>query len=330
VKLSLSREVKIGLMVIITLATSVWGFNFLKGVNLFSSHEYYHVLYPHTSGLEVSAPVVANGYKVGSVASIEYLGDRGGLILVKFRVWEKSLRIPADTKAHISTPGFLSSKVIDLRIGELNALAQPGDTLDGSMEEDLSAQVNNVVKPLKDKAERLISNIDSLIVPLQVVLSEGGVENLRRSFERIPQIIRNIEHATLMVDTLVTTQQSRISKIIGNIDAISTNFRDNNDKLSALIQNFSSISDSLKEANLKQLFIQANETLNSMNHIMKTIEAGEGTLGALVNDKSLYNSLDSSAAELRNLLEDVKSNPDRYIHFSVFHFQKKAKMKPEK
>jgi phospholipid/cholesterol/gamma-HCH transport system substrate-binding protein len=323
--LKISREVRIGILVIFTLACSVWGFNYLKGIDLFTRHTYFYVIYPNSAGIEVSAPIVVNGFKVGQVASTEFMGLQGGQILVKLRISEKNLFIPQDTDARISTPGFLSAKVIDLRLGQSASFAKSGDTLRGTLEEDLSTQVSNVVQPLKEKAERLLGNIDSLIVPLQVILTDGGMENIRRSFESIPRIIRNIEHATHVADTVLTAQQSKLAKIIGNIESISTNLKENEQNISNMLSNFSDLSDTLKQANVGQVVAEANRSIKHLSTILQEISQGDGSLSALINDRKLYAQLDSAAMHLNHLLEDMKENPDRYIHFSLIHVNRKQK-----
>jgi len=323
--LKISREVRIGILVILTLAGSVWGFNYLKGVDLFSRHTYFYVVYPNSAGIEVSAPIVVNGFKVGQVASTEFLGTRGGKILVKLRISERNLFIPEDTDARISTPGFLSAKVIDLRLGNSSVFVNSGDTLRGSLEDDLSTQVSNVVQPLKEKAERLLGNIDSLIVPLQVILSDGGMDNLRRSFESIPRIIRNIEHATHIADTVLTAQQSKLARIISNVESISANLKDNEQNISNMLANFSDLSDTLKQANIGQVVAEANRSVKHLSGILQEISQGDGSLSALINDRKLYAQLDSAAMHLNMLLEDMKENPDRYIHFSLIHVNRKPK-----
>jgi phospholipid/cholesterol/gamma-HCH transport system substrate-binding protein len=166
-------------------------------------------------------------------------------------------------------------------------------------------------------------SIDSVLVIIKSIFNENTQKNLEQSFESIRYTIQNLEHTTYNIDTLVVTQRVKLANIIGNVESISLNIKKNNDKISNIITNFSSISDTLAKAKIASTIENANKSLKSFSEIIDKINRGEGSLGMLVNNDSLYNNLNGASKQLNELVEDVKLNPQRYVNISVFGGGKK-------
>lgn len=328
--MKISREVKIGFVVILVLAIVVWGFNWLKGNNILVKSKNYYAVYTNVGGLSSSSPVLVNGYQVGNVSSIELMKDNPKLVLVTFKITNKNFKFPCDSEAKLTSPSLLGGKVIEIMMGDSNVYAKPGDTLFTRYEMDLQQQVNAIVAPLKFKVENILSSIDSILVPIQTILNDQTARKLAEGLGRIPAIIGNLERITFKIDTLISSEKNKLSRIFTNVESISANLKNNNDKISAILDNVEEITDSLAKSNFKKAIANATDILQKVDNIVTKIDNGEGTLGALINDDKLYLQIDSAAKNLNFLIDDIGQNPERYIHFSIIHINKKASSNKQK
>jgi phospholipid/cholesterol/gamma-HCH transport system substrate-binding protein len=317
----IKTEVKVGIIVLLTAGAIIWGFYFLKGRDLFRNEDTYCAIYSNIGGLGESSPIIVNGLKVGLVRDVRFVNDTNRNIFVSFSL-PKGYKIPILSQAEIYSLDLMGSKGIRIILKDTNVFHTPGDTLIADLEKDLKEQVSAQVLPLKIKAEELLKSIDSVMTVIQYILNENTRENLAKTFTSIKQTIQNLEHASIALDTLMQNEKSKLSRIFTNIESISQNLRNNNDKLTNAINNFSAISDSLAKSDLKNTIYNANKALADANVILEKIKKGEGSMGMLINNDSLYNNLERASLNLDKLLQDMRENPKRYLHFSIFDFGK--------
>jgi len=311
------KEVKIGIVVIVAIGLLVVGLNYLKGINIFSQPTIYYGVYEKINGLEESNPVIINGYKIGQVKDIEIINDGTGRLLVTMMV-DKEVSIPNDSKALLKSGDLLGSMQVHFILGNSPEMAISGDTLTPDIEGDLVEEVNAQLKPIKVKAESLISSVDSVIRVIEVILNAESQQNLIESFKGINNAIASLERTSFRVDTLVVEQRERISSIFRNIDNLSGTLSENSEELDRIIKNFSQISDTLAQADIATTVVNANAALAEIQKITQKIEQGEGSLGMLINNPDLYKKLESASNNLDLLVEDIRVNPNRYVQFSVF------------
>lgn len=302
---------------IIAIAAFIWGFNYLKGFDLFKEYKTIYSVYPRINGLTTSNPVSINGLKVGQVADIYFEPNNSGRIVVSMTI-TTDLPIPDNSIANIFSSDLMGSKAIDLVLGDSKIILANGDTLPSKVEASIKEAVNQQIKPLKNKAEDLIKSIDSVVVALRSVLNEKSRKNLENSIASISRTLYNLENASYNIDTLVVSQKSRLAQILFNMEMITNNIYNNNEKIDNIIDNFSSISDSLAQAEIPRTFNNINRTVNDLAVITGKINKGEGTLGLLINDDKLYHNLQNAAADLDTLLKDINDNPKKYVKFSIF------------
>lgn len=278
-KLTISREAKIGALVIVTLGAAIWGFNFLSGKNIFKKSREYYAIYTNVGGLSEGSPVQVNGYNVGAVSNIDLMEGRPELILVTFKITKKGFRFPKDSQAKLVSAGLLNGRMIEIIRGKDTDMAVPGDTLQTGFEKDLQQQVNEMVQPLKEKVDKLLSGIDSILTPIQTIINEESAKDLANALGRIPKIMQNIERASKDVSELMASEKTRLGRIMGNVESISANLRNNNDKISSILENVDEITDSIAKSNFKQAIQNATDILDKVDDIVERINNGEGTLG---------------------------------------------------
>lgn len=303
---------------VVALAGAIWGFNLLKGANLFSRSKKFYAKYYNVNGLTVSSPVRLNGLKIGQVTDIGFIPDsKHGELLVEFRIDNKDFMFSKDSKARIVSSGLLGGNEISILPGKSSVEAESGDTLKSELETGLQQQVNEMIAPLKVKVENLIGSVDTVVTAFKAVFDDEGMGNISSGLTSLRKSIQGIELAIDQVNGLLKNETPKISSIITNVDSISGNIKKSNRDITKILSNFSAISDSLKRANIAQTIKSANDALSEVDIAMKKINSGEGTIGELLNNKGLYNKLDSVAIKLNVLVDDIYQHPDDYINVNL-------------
>ena len=317
--MKIRREAKLALTALAAVFILIWGINFLKGSSLFESKSTFYGVYDSVEGLKVSSGVIYRGYQVGQVISIQFTGERFDRVLVKFSV-DKGLELSSNTLAMIQSADLMGSKVVALVPGDSHVFAVSGDTLRAQVERGLMEQVSQQMLPLKQKAERLLGSLDSVLLIVQGLFNEETKKNLSNSFGSIDRTLRNLEGASGNLDTLIQGESARISSILQDVNSITGNLRNNNEEISNILGNVSAISDSLRQASLHQTLMSLDYILATTDSIMNKINRGEGTIGALLNDNDLYYNLNQVSENLNRLLVEFRYNPKRFINLSLIDF----------
>ena len=317
--MKIRREAKLALTALAAVFILIWGINFLKGSSLFESKSTFYGVYDSVEGLKVSSGVIYRGYQVGQVISIQFTGERFDRVLVKFSV-DKGLELPSNTLAMIQSADLMGSKVVALVPGDSHVFAVSGDTLRSQVERGLMEQVSQQMLPLKQKAERLLGSLDSVMLIVQGLFNEETKKNLSNSFGSIDRTLRNLEGASGNLDTLIQGESARISSILQDVNSITGNLRNNNEEISNILGNVSVISDSLRQASLHQTLMSLDYILATTDSKMNKINRGEGTIGALLNDNDLYYNLNQVSENLNRLLVEFRYNPKRFINLSLIDF----------
>lgn len=315
--MKISKEMRIGISFAGAVILFIWGFNFLKGSDLFSPKRDFIAIYPSVGGLVNSSPVFINGVKVGMVSSIAFVPGSTGLVAVKLMITNK-IDISSNSVAHLYSADLMGSKAIEIRLGNSPVAAVSGDTLSTNVEASLKEEVNAQVLPIKRKAEEMMTQIDSVLTALQSVFNKTTRSNLEQSFVSIKNTLKNLENTTSNIDTLVSSQRTRLAAILYNVESISANLKANNHSITNAIGNLSAMSDTLAALRIGSTFSRLNSSLSSVDQMLQDVKSGKGTLGQLLSNDSLYGSLNQATLDLDALLRDLKENPGRYVKFSLF------------
>jgi phospholipid/cholesterol/gamma-HCH transport system substrate-binding protein len=312
--LKISKEVKTGILALVAIFLFIYGYSFLKGSNIFDTSRTFYVTYQNVEGLETSAPVTINGLTVGKVQAIDFVDDKGEL-LVTFTV-EKDFKFSKSSTVQIYSSSLIGGKQIAIIPDhETKNIAKSGDTLPGEIEKGMLEAMTGGLKPLEQKVLTTLANLDSLVKNLNNVLDDPNRKNLRESVSNLNETLNSFKVSSYKLNSILDTNKDKISATISNLEVTS--------------ENFSKFSDSLARIETGKMVKDLEQISTRFNAILDGLEKGEGSMGKLLKDENLYNNLEGASRQLEQLLQDMKLNPKRYVHFSVFGKKAKEYTKPE-
>jgi phospholipid/cholesterol/gamma-HCH transport system substrate-binding protein len=310
-----NKEIKIGILVIITIVFFIWGYNFLQGRRIFTPVNTYLVVYDRVGGLMESADVLLGGYKIGQVDNIRFVGFDE--FAVRFSVTSR-IDLPLGTVARMISSDILGTRAIELVPGTRPGSHSPGDTLTGEIEPDLIAEIGNFLVPLASRAQHMMESMDSVLVIFQNLLDPGFQARFAGTMDDVGVTAASLRRVMHSADTLLSHDDSRFNRILANLESVSSTLAAGNEDYMTIMENFASITDSLARSEFLSAINHLNEVLASTSEIMAIIGEGDGSLGRLISDEDLYNNLESAARNLDSLLVDLRERPGRYVRFSIF------------
>lgn len=301
--MSISKEIKVAIFVIIAGVMFYTGFNFLKGIDFFSSTNRYYSQYKDVSGLQLSNPVMVNGLNVGRVSDIKIINDEYHTLRVQFDV-NKDVVVGEGTIAVISSPDLLGGKAVVLKLGNHSKPLEPGTEITGSVEVPLTEKIMEKADPILKQLELTVKNVNG-------VVSEKNSQSLSNMISHLEQTSKNLNQ-------LLSQNATNIAHITTNLRNLSSSLAEAGKQLKPLISKANTLADSLNKMQLASTVENLNSTIKEINTLVDGVNKGQGSLGKLVKDDSLYTNLNNSARDLDKLLIDFKARPKRYVHFSVF------------
>lgn len=295
-----NKEFKIGAAVIAAIAILIFGINYLKGINIFNPSNFYYVSYSNVSGLEISAPVTIDGFKVGQVREIEFDYKNPGKIKVLLAV-NKDLRIPEDSKALMGTT-LMSGNFIDLKLGKNSNNIPVGGNIEAVEQSDLMSSISKDVMPA---VNQILPKIDSLILNLNKLVADPA---LIASIQRLDGITGNVLDMTAGLNTTVNKD---VPVAMRNVKSVAV-------KLDSITENLGVLSAQLKSLPLNATMENVNNITDNLTKFSNQLNDRNSSLGMLMNDPELYNRLNRVANDVDSLIIDIKQNPKRYINIKVF------------
>ena len=275
------------------------GFSYLKGNHVFISDRTFYAIYDDVEGISKGTPVTISGFNVGSIQNIEFFDDSEKL-LVKFRV-ENKINFSKNSIAQIYETGLIGGKALAV-ITKPGIVAESGDTLSSAIAPGLTELVNDKLSPLQEKIESTFVSADSLLIAINNIIDNQTQSNIKNTFEDLSETVENVKFSTSKFENLLEENENKISNIINRIDITSSN-----------LSNFSN-----SFADLEKTIENFSKTSDNLNLILSEISSGNGTFNKLIFDDSIVNSLNSASENINLLLEDLRLNPKRYVHFSLF------------
>jgi phospholipid/cholesterol/gamma-HCH transport system substrate-binding protein len=312
----ISKEVKVGLLALISGVILYLGFNFLKGSDFFSPNNNYYVVYDNIGGLTESNTVMLNGWAVGRVKKIELLQNQGNKLRVTLDI-NKDVILTDSTAAVLASSSVLGGKAITLSIGSGNRVLQDEDTLIAATEKNLTEMINEKITPITENVDTALVNLNVLIRKFQAM--SGNID----------ATLVNLRATSSTLNSTLTQNQRAIQGIANNLNTLSASMNDPQTGVRPLLGKFNSFADTLSQMQLAQTVERTNRSIANLNQMLSQINQGQGSLGKLTKNDSLYNNLNQFAADLDALVVDLKENPKRYVSISVFGRKDKDKDKKE-
>jgi phospholipid/cholesterol/gamma-HCH transport system substrate-binding protein len=307
----MSKELKTGVAAIIILCLGYWGFNFLKGQNLLEpASRVFYIEYDNIQGLNKASTVSINGLQVGKVTEIIFNKDslKKGKLVVKIAL-DNDFEFSKNSVAKIYSTSIIGGESLAIIPSYEGELAVTGDYLKGEVESDIFTSVGETLNPLKTKVERVIIGADSLLIALNDVLDLKSRDSFKKT-------ILGLETTISSMTNTLSSFNKMIDSTKGDIDIVLEDTK-------KITKNFVKVSDTLVTVNLGQTVKTLQTTLANVNGLLLGIENGKGSLGKLATDDTMYKNLTNASRELEELLKEMKLNPKRFVHFSLFG--KKAK-----
>jgi len=298
----MKKEAKIAVVVTLIIFIFFWGYNFLKGKNLFSALNYYYASFENIGGLQESNVVTINGFAVGIVSGIRFESEKLDRLIVEIGV-RNNFKIPENSVVML-TSDLLGTKSITLLIGNSETAAVNGGFLRDSIAADLIGTITDSLLPIANNANRLIDSIDSLLQSVQNTFDD--------------EMQRNIQNIVASAEQMIVSERRKIAAILTNFESVSGNLQKSNEDIFRLIANLTDFSETLAASDVKNTVDNANRSLTQLNTLLSGINEGQGTLGKLTSDDSLYEHLTQAAYDLDKLLIDLRENPHKYVQFSIF------------
>jgi len=297
--MKLSNEIKTAILVLSGMLMFIVGFSYLKSNNIFSSDRTFFAIYDDIEGVSVGTPVTVSGFNVGSIQDISFYQNTMD-ILVKFRV-ENKVKFSKNSVAQIYETGLIGGKALAI-LPNNGPLAQSGDTLRSSIAPGLTELVNDKLSPLQEKIESTFVSADSLLKNINNVLDINSQNQIKESFSQLSDLAVNLKESAENLNSIINSNEIKINDIVSNVDNFSSNF--------------SSLSNSFSDVEV--IIGNLTKTSNNLNSIIDEISSGDGTFNQLIYDDSMIKSLNEASNNLNLLMEDLRLNPKRYVHFSLF------------
>lgn len=292
----ITREVRVGFMVVVAIFVLYFGLNFLKGNDVFSSANNYYASYEDIGGLVVSSPVYIKGFKVGQVEEIKYDFSKKASFVVQISV-SKDIQLPKDAIIQLYDEGLMGGKAVQIVFAPIKSTAMyaPNDTLPTNVSVGLMGQIAGDLMP---KIDAVATQADSL---LRSVRHLAENKDLTKSLSSIQSTTADL---AVTSSSLKKMMNKDVPQILDNVNTVTSDFKH--------------ISGNLRKIDFESTFASINHTIDNLNLITDKMNKGEGTIGQLLNNKDLYINLSNTASHADQLMIDLKNNPKRYVHFSVF------------
>ncbi len=299
----LSKEIKAAFFVLTTILLFIFGFNYLKGSSILDKQKTIYAVYDEVDGLLVGANVMINGLSIGNVTELDFLPN-STKILVTLKVKDK-LNFSSKSTASIYETGVLGGLAISIApVFEKESIVKTGDTLKSNIRPGLTELINRQIEPLSRQLQSTITSVDSIFTGASNVLNSQTQEEIKESINVLTSAIKAIKNSSIIIEQTLTSKNTQINNTIDNFEKISSNL--------------SNVSDELNSFGLSALLSNLEVSVDGIALIVNKLESDNSTIGKLINEDEVYNNLNSSIESLNILINDIKENPKKYVHFSVF------------
>lgn len=326
--MKVSREIKVAIFAISTILIFIFGLNYLRGRGFFDNNSTYYAVFDNLNGLKVSNPVVVNGFQVGTVAKLTFMydGPNAGKIIGRIDI-TNDIKIPKESTAILYSTGLMGDMSIKLIFSDEFIFHEESDTINTKIEGDLLTELGGEITPITEKLNLMMENINRLFD-----FEKKNQQSLNYTIESINKTLEKFQTMGDLVNNNIGSLMTSADGILKDVATTTKTLSKNEENINVMLQNLSSFSGTLNDEEFKTMISSLSSTSESLDELMKKMNSTDNTLGAVLNEKELYNealakveSLDGVIENVNLLLEDMRLRPDRYIHFSVFGKREKKR-----
>jgi phospholipid/cholesterol/gamma-HCH transport system substrate-binding protein len=313
--MKISNETKIGALTVVAVVFLILGFNFLKGKSVLKTGFFLYAKYSDLKKLGASNPVFANGFQVGTVYTTTSDASLQSLI-VEIKLNEE-YKIPTNSIAAIET-NPLGSPVLNIALGNSTQFLKPGDTIRSVENAGMLGAISSKLGPLSDQLTATLVTLDSLMQNFNSILDTNTKGNLRSVISNLNTATAHITKSTISLEQLLNMQTGALAQSLANVNTFTSNLAKNNEKIDSTLLYLQATTRNLSQADIDGLINGFKRSADSLSQIINHINSTDGSLGALINDKALYNNLNNLSRSMNVLVDDLRVHPKRYVNISVF------------
>ena len=307
--MKINNETKVGVLSITALVLLIVGFNFLKGKDIFNRSKKLYMVFYDLGALSKSNEVKINGYVIGKVYELNAMDENVSGIVATINLTE-DVNIPKNSTAFISSP-LIGSSYIDIEKGDSRVYLKPGDTLQTRIDVGILDDVKSQLTPTLTSVRAGIDSVKLLLSNVNKIFTDQARANLQ-------QTLANLSMATNSLNKIMDSENGALAQSLNNVNAITANLRSNNDSINVTISNAKRATAKLADLDIQPVIDTLSKTISHLKAVVAKIDSKEGSLGALINDRALYNKLYDAILSAEILMDDLRSNPKRYVNLSVF------------
>ena len=313
--MKISNETKIGVMAVIGVAMLIIGFRFLKGSGIFKKEKHIYAIYSDVQGLKQSNPVVINGLQIGRIANLDGGKDMKRILVTVSLT--KDVNIPSNSLAVIN-PNLLGSPTMEIQLGNATTYLKNGDTLLTTLSSGAFDEAMKVINPVLYEVKNAVKSLDSVLTTITTVFDVRTKGNIQSILANLNAATASFVVTSQSLQKLMDIQNGALAQSMENMKTFTSNLNSNNDQLDSIMKNTQVFSHKLSQIDLERTLDTLQVAVNNFKAGSEKINSKEGSLGLLLNDKTLYNNLQSTSDKINILLDDIRVHPKRYVNFSVF------------
>lgn len=310
--MKIRKEVKIGFFAVIMLLALYWGINFLKGRDLFNNYNTFYTYYESVEGIQNAAPIVMKGIKIGSVTKLTFKPETNNVQL-QMNV-KSNFDIPDDSVLRVSSASILGGKELTLELGSSSQMLKDGGVIMSTQDAGLFDLAGSELDVIKRRVGDILTQFSVTLESLNKILGDGGDD-----------IVGTLNNLRMLTASLDNTVNKDVKLMFNNINTVTGTLADNSTHIESMLSNLDDLSKQLSDSEIDATFAELKTVIGELNGALAKINNGDGSLGLLINDRALYDSLTVASGNLASLLSDLEANPKRYVHFSLFGGGKKNK-----
>ncbi|MDP1972755.1 MlaD family protein [Sediminibacterium sp.] len=314
--MTVSNETKVGALTAVAITLLILSFNFLKGKTLLKTGNYLYAKYTDTKGVKISNPVYVNGFQVGAVADIENADPTLKSLIVAIKLTD-AYDIPANSVAVINE-NPLGTPSIEIKLGNSQSFLQQGDTLQTAESKGLLSGVMDKIGPVTQQLEKTIETLDVVLKNINSVFDLQTKNNLQAVIANVNKTTESLVISSASLQQLLNQQTGAVAQSMNNVNKFTKNLSDNNEKVSQTLTNVTKTSENFAKADLAGSVDQLKAAIGNLNKLVEKANSTDGSLGKLINDKTLYNNLNNTIKSANILVDDLRVHPKRYVNISVF------------